>query len=249
MFLPSDTDFHKEMRMDPVARIFVGEDDETIALGLVNALEHESYDVRHYETGEAAIAGSQVRAPDLVLLDIMLPGMDGLEVLRKLKSADPPPQVILLTAKTEELDRVIGLELGADDYVTKPFSLRELKARVKARLRNQGPSKASGGEDDKLNHFSFANVDVDLRRRVLKKESREHRLTTHEAGVLAFLIRHAGDNVSREQLLEEVWGYSPNMATRTVDNQILKLRKKIEDVPSDPRHILTVHGTGYRFEP
>ncbi len=234
--------------MEPRSRIFVVEDDETIALGLVNALEHESYDVRHFESGEAAIAGAQVRSPDLVLLDVMLPGMDGLEVLRKLKSADPAPQVILLTAKTEELDRVLGLELGADDYVTKPFSLRELKARVKARLRNHGP-RSSANDEGKLDHYSFANVDVDLRRRVLKKAKKEHRLTTHEAGVLAFLISHSGTNVSREQLLEEVWGYSPNMATRTVDNQILKLRKKIEDVPSDPRHILTVHGTGYRFEP
>ena len=233
--------------MDTPTRIFVVEDDETIALGLVNALEHESYDVSHFENGEAALNGAKAKAPDLVLLDIMLPGMDGLEVLRKLKSQDPSPQVILLTAKTEELDRVLGLELGADDYVTKPFSLRELKARVKARLRNHG--QRGGEEDTEMDLFNFSNVEVDLRRRVLRKDQREHRLTTHEAGVLAFLINHSGINVSREQLLEEVWGYSPNMATRTVDNQILKLRKKIEDVPSDPRHILTVHGTGYRFEP
>ena len=233
--------------MDTSTRIFVVEDDETIALGLVNALEHESYQVSHFENGESAVEAASVHGPDLVLLDIMLPGMDGLEVLRKLKSQDPAPQVILLTAKTEELDRVLGLELGADDYVTKPFSLRELKARVKARLRNQGTRAES--EEGGIDQFQFSNVEVDLRRRVLRKESREHRLTTHEAGVLAFLITHSGVNVSREQLLEEVWGYSPNMATRTVDNQILKLRKKIEDVPSDPRHILTVHGTGYRFEP
>jgi DNA-binding response OmpR family regulator len=234
--------------MDAHAQIFVVEDDETIALGLVNALRHESYAVAHFDNGEAALAQAANQPPDLVLLDIMLPGLDGLEILRKLKNLSPAPQVILLTAKTEELDRVLGLELGADDYVTKPFSLRELKARVKARLRNQR-SDSSAEESNKtdLNHFS--DVEIDLRRRILRKGDKEHRLTTHEAGVLAFLIAHQGNNVSREQLLEEVWGYSPNMATRTVDNQILKLRKKIEDVPSDPRHILTVHGTGYRFEP
>ena len=248
MLYRADTGFYKEMSMDPATRIFVVEDDETIALGLVNALKHESYEVLHFDNGEAAIAGASTHSPDLVLLDIMLPGVDGLEVLRKLKSSDPSPQVILLTAKTEELDRVLGLELGADDYVTKPFSLRELKARVKARLRNVNANSPSA-ESDKLDLSSFSDVEVDLRRRILRKGSAEHRLTTHEAGVLAFLIRHSGSNVSREQLLEEVWGYSPNMATRTVDNQILKLRKKIEDVPSDPRHILTVHGTGYRFEP
>jgi DNA-binding response OmpR family regulator len=234
--------------MDAQARIFVVEDDETIAIGLTNALRHESYDVHHFDNGEAAIAESVANTPDLVLLDIMLPGLDGLEVLRKLKSLSPSPQVILLTAKTEELDRVIGLELGADDYVTKPFSLRELKARVKARLRNlRSDNQVPESANSDITQFS--DVEIDLRRRILRKGSAEHRLTTHEAGVLAFLIAHQGGNVSREQLLEEVWGYSPNMATRTVDNQILKLRKKIEDVPSDPRHILTVHGTGYRFEP
>lgn len=234
--------------MDAHARIFVVEDDETIALGLVNALRHESYAVTHFDNGEAAIAQALNQTPDLVLLDIMLPGLDGLEILRKLKALSPPPQVILLTAKTEELDRVLGLELGADDYVTKPFSLRELKARVKARLRNQR-SDSPTEDPNKPDLNQFSDVEVDLRRRILRKGNKEHRLTTHEAGVLAFLIAHQGNNVSREQLLEEVWGYSPNMATRTVDNQILKLRKKIEDVPSDPRHILTVHGTGYRFEP
>jgi DNA-binding response OmpR family regulator len=248
MFLCSDTGFLKETNMSSAPRIFVVEDDETIALGLVNALKHESYEVLHFDTGEAAIAGALAQVPDLVLLDIMLPGLDGLEVLRKLKASTPAPQVILLTAKSEELDRVLGLELGADDYVTKPFSLRELKARVKARLRNQ-TSQTGGAEAGKPDLNRFSDVEVDLRRRILRKGKAEHRLTTHEAGVLAFLIDHSGINVSREQLLEEVWGYSPNMATRTVDNQILKLRKKIEDVPSDPRHILTVHGTGYRFEP
>ncbi len=228
-------------------KVVVVEDDETIALGVVNALRHERYEVRHYDNGEDAVAGLAAEPADVVLLDVMLPGMDGLQVLREAKAKQPDLQVIMLTAKGEELDRVLGLEMGADDYVTKPFSLREVMARVKARLRNKVAAEEEAGviPDD----FHFGNVDVDLRRRILNKNGVEHRLTTHEAGVLAYLIGHRGRDVSREELLQEVWGYSPNMTTRTVDNQILKLRKKVEDVPADPRHILTVHGTGYRFEP
>ena len=225
-------------------QIIVVEDDDTIALGLVSALRHEGYEVMHFDNGEDAL--DELTADTaLILLDLMLPGIDGLEVLRRTKATHPNVQVIVLTAKGEELDRVLGLELGADDYVTKPFYLRELLARVKARLRGR---ESSGGEEN-LDTFDFQNVHVDLRRRVLTKSGAEKRLTTHEAGVLSYLITNRGRDVSREELLEKVWGYSPTMTTRTVDNQILKLRKKVEDVPSDPRHILTVHGTGYRFEP
>jgi DNA-binding response OmpR family regulator len=232
--------------MEPAPRVVVVEDDETIALGIVNALRHECYDVRHYENGEDAVAGLAKESADVMLLDLMLPGMDGLQVLRQVKAHQPDLQVIVLTAKGEELDRILGLEMGADDYVTKPFSLRELMARVKARLRNRTAAEEETGVIP--DEFTFGNVFVDLRRRILRKGNAEHRLTTHEAGVLAYLIGHRGRDVSREELLQEVWGYSPNMTTRTVDNQILKLRKKVEDVPADPRHILTVHGTGYRFE-
>ena len=228
--------------------IYVVEDDETIALGLKTALSHESYRVEVFDNGEAAVAAAAKSPPDLVLLDVMLPGMDGLSVLQALKAKTPSVQAILLTAKSEELDRVLGLEMGADDYVTKPFSLRELMARVKARLRNHNSSTSAPAAEES-DTSSFSDVRVNLRQRILSKGEKEYRLTTHEAGVLAFLMKSAGKNVTRDQLLQEVWGYSPNMATRTVDNQILKLRKKIEETPSDPRHILTVHGTGYRFEP
>ena len=232
--------------MSDTPRILVVEDDETIALGVVNALRHERYDVTHFDNGEDAVAQVDSSPPDVILLDVMLPGMDGLDVLRRVKASHPQVQVIMLTAKNEELDRVLGLEMGADDYVTKPFSLRELMARVKARLRSRPAT------DDKKadipDTFSFGDVDVDLRRRILTRLGVEHRLTTHEAWVLGYLIAHRGRAVSREELLEQVWGYSASMTTRTVDNQILKLRKKLEATPSDPRHILTVHGTGYRFE-
>ncbi len=224
------------------ASILIVEDDATIAMGLVNALEHERFDVRHVESGEAALEAVRERTPDLVICDIMLPGIDGLSVMRQIKADHPEIPVIMLTARTEEIDRVMGLEMGADDYVTKPFSVREVIARVKARLRTreQGPKTPDT--------FEFGNVFVDLRRRTLRKNGVESRLTTHEAGTLAYLITHRGRDVSREELLREVWGYTAALTTRTVDNQILKLRKKIEDVPSQPRHILTVHGTGYRFE-
>ena len=224
------------------ASILVVEDDETLAMGLTNALEHERFTVTHVDNGEAALAAIEDDVPDVLVLDVMLPGIDGLGVLRKVKAEHPELPIILLTARSSEVDRVLGLELGADDYVVKPFSLRELIARVKARLRARPAAPRSPDV------FRFGQNEVDLRRRILMRGGDEHRMTTHEAGVLAYLVANRGRDVSREELLQHVWGYSPSMATRTVDNQILKLRKKIEDVPHDPRHILTVHGTGYRFE-
>lgn len=229
--------------MEEQANILVVEDDETIGAGLVAALEHERFKVRHATTGEAGLAAARQLVPDLVLCDIMMPGIDGLEVMRTLKREMPSVPVIMLTAKSDEIDRVLGLEMGADDYVTKPFSVREVVARVKARLRVVPRAPASPDT------FTFADVSVDLRRRTLAKAGKEVRLTTHEAGVLTYLITYRGRDVSRDELLENVWGYTSALTTRTVDNQILKLRKKIEDVPGQPRHILTVHGTGYRFEP
>lgn len=229
--------------MDQHGYILVVEDDETIGSGLVMALEHERFEVKHVDNGEAAVEAVRERSPDLILCDIMLPGIDGLQVMRTVKQEFPSIPVIMLTAKTEEIDRVMGLEMGADDYVTKPFSSREVVARVKARLRDQSRDPRTP------DFFHFGNVKVDLRRRALWKGGRESRLTTHEAGTLAHLITHRGRDVSRDELLQEVWGYSAALTTRTVDNQILKLRKKIEDTPAQPRHILTVHGTGYRFEP
>ena len=228
--------------MEPVANILVIEDDNTIALGLVAALEHERFEVRHVDTGEAALDAVRERTPDLIICDIMLPGVDGLQVMRTVKQEFQSVPVIMLTAKSDEIDRIVGLEMGADDYVTKPFSVREVIARVKARLRERT------NEPRTPDHFHFGNVRVDLRRRVLWKNGRESHLTTHEAGTLSHLITHRGRDVSRDELLQEVWGYTAALTTRTVDNQILKLRKKIEDVPSQPRHILTVHDTGYRFE-
>lgn len=227
---------------DRTPRVLVVEDDETIAMGLVSGLESSGYQVQHFDRAEGVIEAVRREPPDVVILDIMLPGADGLSLLRKIKDNNRDTPVIMLTAKGTEADRVKGLDSGADDYVTKPFSMRELIARVRARLRAIDP------EPKAPDVSVFGEVEVDLRRRILRRDGQEERLTTHEAGVLAYLIARAGSDVSREELLERVWGYSPSMQTRTVDNQILKLRKKIEKVPADPRHILTVHGLGYRFE-
>ena len=228
--------------MEKTARIVVVEDDDTIALGLVQALRFAGYEVRHFDRGETALDGIAEWKPHLVILDVMLPGIDGLTVLKYLRERDQNLPVIMLTAKTGVNDRVDGLDSGADDYVTKPFSARELLARVRARLRFLDA-------EEETDEFRFGDKVADLRRRVIRVGDKEIRLTTHEAGVLAYLIERRGKDVTREELLQHVWGYSPSMQTRTVDNQILKLRKKIESVPADPRHILTIHGVGYRFEP
>jgi DNA-binding response OmpR family regulator len=223
--------------------VLLVEDDSTIALGIVRMLEMEGYAVHHFTTGEEGLASVERERPDLAVLDWMLPGMDGIEVLRTIKREHPGVPVIMLTARISEQDRVRGLDAGADDYVVKPFSLRELAARIRARLRTK--QRVSNREG----WIEFGNVRIDLRHRILEKGGEEMRLTTHEAGVLGYLVTRPGQDVPRDELLEKVWGYVPTIATRTVDNQILKLRKKIEDNPNDPRHILTVYGTGYRFEP
>jgi len=228
--------------VDPHPSILLVEDDPTIAEGLVAALQHERFEVRHVTSAEAGIDALRESAADCIISDIMLPGMDGLAFLRAIKQEFSGLPVIMLTARTEEIDRVMGLEMGADDYVTKPFSTREVVARVKARLRDR-PEETRTPDS-----FKFGKVTVDLRRRRLYKDGEEIGLTTHEAGTLAYLITHRGRDVSRDELLENVWGYTSAITTRTVDNQILKLRKKIEPIPAEPRHILTVHGTGYRFE-
>lgn len=226
----------------PDVRILVVEDDRTIALGVVSALEHERFVVEHVESAEEALGAIKHNVPDLVLCDIMLPGADGLDLMRRIKADYDALPVIMLTARSDEIDRVVGLEMGADDYVTKPFSVREVIARIKARLRSRTP------EPRAPTTVEFGDIRVDLRRRILWRGDVEEHLTTHEAGTLGYLIANQGRDISREELLQEVWGYSVSLTTRTVDNQILKLRKKIEDTPGTPRHILTIHGTGYRFE-
>ncbi|MBI2015238.1 MAG: response regulator transcription factor, partial [Candidatus Rokubacteria bacterium] len=178
--------------------------------------------------------------PDLVLLDITLPAMSGWDVCRELRRRGVDVPVIMLTARGGEADRVLGLELGADDYVPKPFSLRELLARVRAVLRRPGPRR-------KFEEFAFGDVRVRLRGRQVFKAGREVRLTRKEFDLLVFLVEHRGEVVTRERLLDEVWGYERFPTTRTVDTHILRLRRKFEADPNRPAVIETVHGQGYRF--
>lgn len=224
-------------------------DDEPTLLQTVRAyLEQEGYQVRTALNGRAALREARAFEPDLVVLDIMLPELDGLDVLRRLRSGDVTPTlrdvyVIMLTARADETDRVVGLELGADDYVTKPFSPRELVARVKASLRRVGGTK----EGDK-SQLVFRHLRLDPGGRLAWKDGEEVELTPIEFDLLHALVRHAGRVLSREQLVEQVWGVGYYGDERVVDVHVGRLRKKIEEDPAEPELITTVWGMGYRFE-
>ena len=213
------------------------EDDDTIAMGVENLLQISGYEVHHFTNAEDALAANAVW--DIAVLDVMLPGMSGVDLLKELKKNSPNP-VIMLTAKGTTRDIIQGLDNGADDYVTKPFQVGELLARIRARIRET--------TDNLPQSFRLGNIEIDLRKQVLRKNGEEVHLTTYEKLVLQYLIERKGQDIARQELLENVWGYSPTMQTRTVDNQILKLRKKIEDNHSKRKHIITVHGFGYRLE-
>lgn len=224
-------------------------DDEPTLLKTVRAyLEQEGFEVRVALNGKAALQEARAFEPDLVVLDIMLPELDGLEVLRRLRWGDVAPgqrnvYVIMLTARADEMDRVVGLELGADDYVTKPFSPRELVARVKASLRRLGALKGS-----ERSQLIFRHLRLDPQARMAWRDGEELDLTPIEFDVLHALVRHAGRVLSREQLVEQVWGVDYYGDERVVDVHIGRLRKKIEDDPAEPELIETVWGMGYRFE-
>ena len=223
--------------------VLVVDDEPTIAEVVARYLERAGYETRIAADGIAAIDAATSARPDLVVLDLMLPGIDGLEVMRRLREQDRGTPVILLTAKGEESDRVIGLRLGADDYVVKPFSPAELVARVDAVLRrvDTSPTHESPIEFDDM------TIDPAARRVVVRGE--EIQLTQREFDVLLFLARHPGQVFSRNQLMDAVWQYSFYSDTSTVTVHIRRLRAKIEADPGQPRHIQTVWGVGYRFQP
>ena len=220
-------------------RILVIEDEPDLLRGLELNLKAEGYGVLTASRGDNGIEQALLERPELILLDIMLPGMNGLDVCRELRKRGFDAPIIMLTAKAEEVDRVVGLEIGADDYVTKPFGVRELLARIRARLR-----KRPGQDDAKLR---FGQVEVDFARHEVTNRGKRVELTGKELEVLRLLAYHRGEIVSRDRLLEEVWGYESYPTTRTVDNHILRLRQKLEENPSDPRHILSVYGEGYKL--
>ncbi len=223
-------------------------DDEVMLVNTIRAyLEKEGYIVRTALDGPAAVREARAFQPDLVVLDIMLPGLDGLEVLRQLRQEARDPQlrdvyVIMLTAKAEETDKIVGLTMGADDYMTKPFSPRELVARVKAALRRiSGPGTVK-------TDLVFKRLRVDVDARLAWREEQPLDLTPIEFDLLHVLVRNSGRALSREQLIEQVWGYDYYGDDRVVDVHIGRLRKKIEDDPANPTLIATVWGAGYRFE-
>ena len=223
-------------------KILIIEDEEDLVKGLKMNLVDEGYEVDFSLNGKEGLRKALTEKPDLILLDIMLPGMNGLEICKELRRNKIDIPILMLTAKGEEIDKVIGLEMGADDYISKPFSIRELLARVKAHLRreNRGDETVPG-----VVHLESIKIDFEHYKVIRKDEKID--LTSLEVDVLRFLIQQQGKVVSRENLLDKIWGYEKFPTTRTIDNHILKLRKKIENDPNHPRHILTVYAGGYRF--
>jgi two-component system alkaline phosphatase synthesis response regulator PhoP len=229
-------------------RILLVEDNVDLAYGLQNNLEIEGYEVRVAEKGGTGLELAVEWNPDLIILDLMLPDLDGYRVLQQLRKSGVLTPVLILTARGEESDKVLGFRLGADDYVTKPFGVLELLARVEAILRRvRGASAADGVEGDGSEEFGA--VKIDARSRIVLREDMEVSLTPKELDLLLALIRRRGAVASRLDLLQEVWGHRAAVVSRTVDTHISELRRKLEEEPSHPRHILTVHKAGYRFHP
>jgi DNA-binding response OmpR family regulator len=222
--------------------VLVVDDDATTRDVIVRYLEREGFEALEAEDGGRARALIESTGPNLVILDLMLPGIDGLSVIRWIRSTGWLP-VIMLTALGEETDRIVGLELGADDYVTKPFSPRELIARVKTVLRRSGPSAPP------VERLETGGLTLDAAAREVHKNGAELRLTAKEFDLLWFLASHPRHVFSREQLMSRVWGYDDGVDTGTVTVHVRRLREKIEDDPGEPRHLETVWGVGYRFTP
>ena len=224
-----------------MSRIIVIEDDLAILRGLRDNLEYESYEVYTATDGEQGYRLIQKHHPHLIVLDLMMPRMSGYELCRKVRSEGIATPILMLTARSEEADRVHGFDIGADDYVTKPFSVPELLARIRAIMRRVKPSTAL---PDRLH---FDDVSVDFKRFEAKKASQVMKLSRKEFGVLRLLASRVGQVVTRNELLDGVWGHESYPTTRTVDNHIASLRSKLEDDSSKPRHLITVHGVGYKL--
>ena len=225
-----------------MATILIIEDEEDLLNGLEINMAREGYRVLKATTGEEGMSQALKEYPSLIILDVMLPGMSGLDVCRELRLKGFAAPIIMLTARAEETDRVVGLEIGADDYVTKPFGVRELVARVRVCLRRHAP-----GATGSLVQYRFDDIELDFDKLQATRNGESLDLTVKEYDILRLLIGCRGETVSRDRLLSEVWGYEAYPSTRTVDNHILKLRKKLEADPSNPDHILSIYGHGYKF--
>jgi two-component system alkaline phosphatase synthesis response regulator PhoP len=223
------------------AKILIVEDEPNMVAGLRDNFEFEGFEVLTALDGVQGLERALKESPDLVVLDVMMPRMSGLDVCKQLKAKRPSIPIIMLTARGQEVDKVVGLELGADDYVTKPFSIRELLARVKAVLRR---SQTLPKDQDR---YTFGDVEVNLRSYRVLRGGNSVEFSSKEFELLKHFLCHSGETLSRDRLLEEVWGYDKFPTTRTVDAHIVRLRQKLEPIPDQPQFFLTVHGVGYRF--
>jgi two-component system alkaline phosphatase synthesis response regulator PhoP len=222
-------------------RVLIIEDEPDMILGLRDNFEYEGYDVLVARDGKEGLSRALADNPDVILLDIMLPKMSGLDVCRQLRSNGVDTPVIMLTARGQEIDKVIGLEMGADDYVTKPFSIKELLARVRAHLRRSTKQVVD------IETYTFGDIELNFKKYEAKKDGGEIELSPREFELMKYFIQHRGETITRDQLLDDVWGYDNYPFTRTVDNHIAKLRQKIEQVAAEPKYIITVHRVGYKF--
>lgn len=224
-----------------MSKILIVEDEPNMRLGLKDNLEFEGYEVDLAADGEAGLQKILDLNFDLILLDVMMPKLSGFDVCKTIRKKGVSTPVILLTAKDQEIDKVLGLELGADDYITKPFSLRELLARIKAVLRRGENLHSEAGK------VKIGKLDVNFQNYIAQHEEEPVQMSHKEFEILNYLWKHRNSTVSRDDLLEKIWGYEESPTTRTVDNFILKLRQKIESDPNHPQIIITVHGTGYKL--
>ncbi|MFO7845060.1 MAG: response regulator transcription factor [Balneolaceae bacterium] len=226
-------------------KILIVEDEPSLVFTLQDTLESEGYSVTVVSDGESAIEKTKQVKPDLMLLDLMLPGMSGYEICKKIRALKYTFPIIMLTARDQEVDKVAGLNIGADDYITKPFGVKELLARIQARLRRASSYSKSGP----LEVLKLGNVKIDLKEsKVSKPGGVTHPLSTREVEMIQYLVERANQPVSRDELLEQVWRYEYSTNTRTVDVHISKLRAKIEEQPDDPHHLVTLHGVGYMLK-
>jgi DNA-binding response OmpR family regulator len=223
-----------------MTKILIVEDEAGIAFGLESDLQTEGYATSVVGDGAEAVRRARAEVFDLILLDIMLPNKDGFEVCRELRRGGLKTPIVLLTAKTQEAEKVMGLDVGADDYVTKPFSPRELRARIRALLRRATPETGDV--------YRFGRCELDLARFELRRDGRPLDTTTTELKLLTAFLRRRGRLLTRESLLDEVWGSGIAITDRVIDNHIVSLRKKIEDEPTAPRFLISVRGLGYRFD-
>ncbi len=224
-----------------MSKVLIVEDEHAMSVALKDGFEFEGHDVTMAADGETALRLAKELMPDLIILDVMLPKMNGLDVCKQLRSDGYDLPIIMLSARGQEIDKVLGLKLGADDYITKPFSFMELIARVEAVLRRTSANKAQ------QKTVSFGSVKIDLAKHEVRKNDQLVELSSRELRLLTYFIEHPGEVIERDTLLDAVWDHDNPPLTRTVDMHVAKLRKKLEDQPSNPKHFITVHRLGYKF--